>query len=303
MRVPSAVPPPLVALVAPVALAVLAVGGCADAGGPDLDGSTGTGSTRTLEYLPGRAADVHLPAVPPGSTVPVVLLAPGGGWLEAERAGLDPLARTLAGFGMVVANATYRTQADAVLFPAPVDDVRCAAAFAVAQARAAGLRPERLVLVGHSAGGHLTALAAMADGATSEPCPYPAQQPDGLVGLAGVYQTAPLDYALERLFGVPLAEDPELWAAGDPVQRVRDGHAPPNLDVLLLHGDADREVPIGQSRAFAAALADAGNEVRLDVLPGITHGTAYDAEVAGPPIMAWLEEQRAVAGAQGSKSG
>jgi acetyl esterase/lipase len=277
----------------PVLALALAVGGggCSATPGtaPTGDPSPGDGSS-TVEYLPGRAADVHLPSVAVGSAVPVVLLVPGGGWVTAQREGLDPLADALADAGMVVVNATYRASADGATFPQPVDDVRCAAGLAVAAAADAGLVAEQVVLVGHSAGGHLAALAATTDSEPAEPCPHPPAPPDGLVGLAGVYDTAALEFALVELFGTARADDPDRWAAGDPVQRVRAGEAPTGLRTLLLHGDADQDVPIEQSRAFEAALRQAGREVRLEVLPGVTHASVYEASVVAPSIVAWIEE-------------
>ncbi len=277
----------------PALLVALALGGCA--GTPDAPvtpAASGADGATTVEYLPGRAADVHLPSVEAGSAVPVVLLVPGGGWLTAERDGLTPLAEELAGAGMVAVNATYRAGADGAVFPAPVDDVRCAAAFAVAAAEDAGLVADRLVVLGHSAGGHLAALAALtptpAD-APAEPCGYPAAAPDALVGLAGVYDTAPAEFLMIDFFGVPRADDPARWAAGDPVELVRSGQVPDDLPVLLLHGDADDEVELAQSQTFEAALAQAGSDVRLDVLPGVTHATAYTAPVAAAPVIAWIE--------------
>ena len=111
----------------------------------------------------GASTPVARPGVflPPGQgPAPIVLLVPGGSWTSADPTGLVPLAKALARNGVVAVTSTYRVH-PAARFPAPVEDVLCAAAKAVADARAAGHGGGRLVLVGHSAGGPLVMLAAL----------------------------------------------------------------------------------------------------------------------------------------------
>lgn len=264
----------------------------------------------TREYLPGLAADVHVPDLGSDEPVPVVLLVPGGGWQTADRAGLSPLAAALAGAGMLAVNATYSAGVDGAVFPEPVHDISCAAGFAVAQAESEGLTPGPLVLLGHSAGGHLAALAALDSGADSDAdspgtattpgtgattggsgCPYPSAAVDGLIGLAGIYDTAPFEDALIGFFGTTRAEDPASWAAGDPITRVAAGQAPERLHVLLRHGDADDLVPVAESQAFATALQAAGIPVRLDVVQGVDHAGIYSVGVSAEPVIAWIRQQ------------
>ncbi|HEX6888760.1 MAG TPA: prolyl oligopeptidase family serine peptidase [Candidatus Nanopelagicales bacterium] len=247
--------------------------------------------TGTQAYLPGLEADVLLPDRARGAAVPVVLLVPGGSWQSADRTGLTPLAEALTEAGMVAVNTTYATTGDGAVFPEPAQDVACAARFAVAAAERSGFEPGPLVLVGHSAGGHLAALAATDDGDFAGTCPWPPARVEGLVGLAGVYDTAAFAGAMVELFGVSRSEDPTAWAAGDPIARVAGGRAAPGLRVLLLHGEADITVPLAQSRAFEAALTEADIPVQLSVLPAVSHATAYTAEVAAAPIIAWIQQQ------------
>jgi acetyl esterase/lipase len=280
--------------------AVVLAAGCSST--PDAIGAAGTSLTvrapdSTSEYLPGLEADVYLPAQQeqsPSSPVPIVLLVPGGGWLTADRTGLAPLAADLADAGFVAVNSTYRAGSAGAVFPEPVQDVACATGFAVQEARAAGLEPGPLVALGHSAGGHLAALAAVEGSAPAGPCPYPLPGVTGLIGLAGVYDTRAFDFALVDFFGGTPQEQPEAWRRGDPVRVVDAGGAPQDLQVLLLHGDSDQDVPLDQSRAFEASLNRAGISVALEVVPGATHQTIYSADVAGPAVIAWLSEVAAV---------
>lgn len=238
------------------------------------------------DYLPGRSARLHLPEATE-DPVPVVLLIPGGGWQTADPAGLVPLADALAGAGMVGVTITYLAGQDGAQFPQPVQDVACAAGFAVDRARAEGYTPGPLVVLGHSAGAHLAALAATADPAPADDCPYPPVTISGLVGLAGVYDTGAFEFALVDFFGSARADDPDRWAQGDPIARVAAGGGD-DLRVLLRHGDADDVVPVSQSQAFEAVLRSAGIPVRLDVLPGIGHGGVFSAEVSAQPVVDWV---------------
>jgi len=267
---------------------ILVVGaGCASSTPDAVPAAESWPRMSTSDYLPGVAADVHLPPADTDGPVPVVLLVPGGGWQSADRTGLSPLAARMADAGMLVVNATYRVGGADAQFPLPVQDVICAADFAAEQARVNELDPGPLVVVGHSAGGHLAALAALGGDELAGQCPYRSTTIDGLVGLAGVYDVTSFGW-LDEFFGVPQDQDPELWRRGDPLALVGSAAFPEDLQVLLLHGDADVTVPISQSEAFAEALAEAGVPVQFDVLPGITHDTVYTAEVAAEPLITWI---------------
>jgi acetyl esterase/lipase len=277
-------------------LALLAIAGCASTTAPDAaapppdSGSVEAAAGRsTHEYRAGVEAEVYLPEGAPPGPVPVVVTVPGGSWATADRTRLAPLAEALASEGILVVNASYRAMTDHVLYPVPVQDVACAVSFAAQQAVGSGYSPEPLVVVGHSAGAHLAALAALAPEEFAGDCPAPPVAPTGLVGLAGPYDLVAVERFAESLLGAPRSDAADLWTSADPVRRAG---ARPELDVLLVHGDADRTVPPALSRDFATVLRDGGHDVTLSLLPDVDHmGVVVAAGVTGPVITRWIDER------------
>ncbi|MGA2012489.1 MAG: alpha/beta fold hydrolase [Solirubrobacteraceae bacterium] len=144
---------------------------------------------------------------------------------------------------------------------------------------AAGGRP--VALVGHSAGGHLALWAA-------GECPVAE-----VVSLAGVCD---LQAAVAARLGAGavldfLGADPgadpgadraaDVFAAASPIARL-----PLGVPALLIHGDADHNVPIEQSRSYAAAAAAAGDRCRLLELPGADHFELVDPRGRAWPVIA-----------------
>jgi acetyl esterase/lipase len=219
-----------------------------------------------------------------GRTVPLVVLVPGGGWLSADPSDFTGLAGKLASKGSAVVTTTYRTQAEGATFPVPIEDVVCAVNESAARVAESGLQVGPVVVVGHSAGAQLAALAALVGDQYQANCPSPHVTVDGLVGLAGPYDLAAIADLAAPLFDSSPTEDPETWKAASPIKQVAER---PDLPVLLLHGTADGILPTSTSEGFAAALEAAGHVVTLKVLPGLDHFQVYDVDVAVKPINAF----------------
>lgn len=273
--------------IAGAALALL-LAGCGSSGeAPTTTPPAPSASPSTFDPAP--TTSIYLPdGVEPGATVPMVVLVPGGGWQSHDSTGFLLLAQGLADSGYLVATTEYRAGNESIGFPDTLQDVLCSAAHAVAEARTSAFVPGAVTLVGHSAGGHLAALAGVSGTSLARPCDDPIPEIAGVVGLAGVYDTVRFQPLMTDWFGVPRADDPELWESGDPTHYVTTGLAPQGLQVLLIHGDGDDVVPLAQSRAFAAALTEAGIPVTLDVLAGEDHMSVIAVGVVQEPIDAWL---------------
>ena len=244
----------------------------------------------TRDYLPGVAADTFLPATP-SPHAPVVVLVPGGSWHTADRTGLGPLADSLAAHGMLVVNATYRAADAGARFPVPVSDIVCAVDFAVDQARRRGVIPDRIFLLGHSAGAELGALVALEPQRFRHDCPYPPATPDGFIGLAGTYDIDQWQSLAYPMLGAAESQEPDLWREANAMTWVKSRTGPDPLSVLLAHGSDDSDVPTGSSRSFAAALTAAGHPVHLTIVPGATHQSIYSAKVISATIIDWIDDQ------------
>jgi acetyl esterase/lipase len=214
---------------------------------------------------------------------PAVIQVHGGGWIAGSRLEQGiPLLNHLAANGWIGFNVDYLLSPQATM-PEHVVDVKRAIAWVREHADELGVDPARIALTGGSAGGHLTALAALtaddrslqpgfeaADTSVAAAVPfygvYDFSDPDTL------YSPGIRDWLLPRvIFKRTLGEAPELYRAASPFHRVHAG-APP---FLVFHGDEDSLVPIQDARAFVDRLtATSERPARLVELPGAEH--AFD---------------------------
>jgi acetyl esterase/lipase len=236
--------------------------------------SEGSLRLRLDVYRPTRAGDGPLPAV---------VQVHGGGWISGSRLEQGiPLLNHLAANGWAGFNIDYRLSPRATL-PDHVVDVKRAIAWVRANAAELGVDPGRVAITGGSAGGHLTALAALtSDDATLQPG---FEEADTSVAAAvpfygvydmlddeAVYYEGLRSWLLEQVvIKRRRDEDPEAFRAVSPTHRIHPG-APP---FLIFHGDQDSLVPVDDARTFARRLAEVSSSQVLYVeLPGAEH--AFD---------------------------
>lgn len=233
-------------------------------------GLRGPDPSRTVPYGP-AAHQVYEVHEPPGEPHAWVVLVHGGFWrAEWDRVHLRPLAAALAEEGYAVALVEYvRPGLPGGGWPATGDDV--VAAVAAVGRDEAGACP--VVLVGHSAGGHLAVWALHRVG-EAEASTVPGLA--GAVSLAGcldlhlVHRLGLDGDAAAALMGSTPAADPTAWDAADPA---RLGRAP--YPVVVVHGDQDEQVPLEVARSWWEQAGDPGRD-RLVLLPGVTHFPLVD---------------------------
>ena len=206
--------------------------------------------------------DVYRPAAEAAGPRPAIVQVHGGAWVVGSRAEQGiPLLNHLAANGWVGVNIDYRMSPFAT-WPDHVVDVKRAIAWVREHAGELGVDPGFVAITGGSAGGHLTALAALTAGDRSLQPGF--EDADTTVQAAvpfyGVYDLLderrvhlPLlhSWILEPLvFKARRAEHPERFRDASPTHRVhRD--APP---FLVIHGTRDSLVPPADARGFVERL-------------------------------------------------
>ncbi|GBD85467.1 carboxylesterase NlhH [bacterium BMS3Abin02] len=246
--------------------------------------TTTTVTTTTVTTPPPGA--VHVPFTSTlsldiyGSGGPTVVLFHGGGWVTGSPADIAPLAEAIAQRSAVVFNAPYRLTFEGGGFPMTFEDAACAVRFAAAHTAEYGGDPDRLIVVGYSAGAQIAAVVALAGDTFDGDCLVEMNDtlPTRLVGLAGPYNTDALGPLLEPFFGTDPAVDPEPWRLGNPLTYLGRN---PDLVVRLIHGDQDQIVPLVFSQYFEQQLSDHGYDVTLTVVPGADHGDIADPAAYG----------------------
>ncbi|GGK42865.1 lipase [Pilimelia terevasa] len=226
----------------------------------------------TLAYGPhaDQVLDLRMPR--DGRGAPVVAVLHGGFWRpQYDRAHVGPLAHDLAGRGWPVAVLEYRrtgwadTAADVAAGLAALPSLA-----GPPLVRAGVPAPEGVLLLGHSAGGHLALWAAVEH-------PAAVRGALALAPVADLAEAHRLDLdggAVADLLGGGPAEVPDRYAAADPLRRPRPHR------VTLVHGAADRQVPVAQSRRYAAA-----HGVPLVELAGVAHFDLIDPRAAAWPAV------------------
>jgi acetyl esterase/lipase len=236
--------------------------------------------------------DLYLPEKPAAAPLPLVVWVHGGGWKSGSRH-TCPLI-WLAAEGFAVASLDVRLL-DAAGWPAQLEDPRAAVRWLRGNAAAHGLDPGRIAIAGASSGGHVAALVGTVTAPTGETTSSRVQAVIDFYGPADLLTMPPnlpgpgrtdADLARAngaRLLGGIVRDRPALARAASALYQVSSDDPP----FLILHGDADPQVPPDQSRRLHAALRAAGVDSTLIELPGAGHGgkefdtPAVRAQLAG----------------------
>ena len=251
---------------------------------------------RDVAYLPaGRAekADLYLPTKRDAAVrSPAVVIIHGGGWTGGKRDAAREfnIGTNLALHGYVGMSIDYLLATDtAPSWPQNIHDCKTAVRWLRANAERLQIDADHIGVIGGSAGGHLTSLLAVSgsDSGLDPTGPYgnfscAVQCAVPMYGAAEVHDSP---NAL-RMLGKSREAAPELYRLASPVTHI-DARDPP---FLILHGTADKLVPVKQSEALAAALKKAGVEHELVIIEEGTH--SFDLEpkerrpaTAGPRLL------------------
>jgi acetyl esterase/lipase len=213
-------------------------------------------------YLPGYRAQV-----------PVVLWVAGGGWTEVDKSACARLAAWLTQEGFAVAGIEYRVSSQAC-FPAQIRDCKDAVRWLRANGSRYGLSARRIGAWGGSAGGHLVELLGSTAGvAAFEEPGVEADRGSEVQAVCAFYGPSDLtdlpaaDALVQQLLGSDPRLDQERATWASPLFYANEDSAPH----LLVHGDADRSVPIAHSHRLLHRLQQCGVPASLFVRKGIGH--------------------------------
>ncbi|WP_237242895.1 alpha/beta hydrolase [Rothia nasimurium] len=288
---------------------------------------------------PSQTFDFYPPSAPTGEhhPVPLLIYVHGGAWRFGDKSsflladnGLHRIRERFAHAGYATASINYRLSHEA-LFPAQINDLKTAIRYFKTRAEDFGIDPNRIVLAGGSAGGHLVQLAA-ATGHLNEPyleglsasalaARTIAGEPDSSVRCAvSIYGVSDLrtifddrvawgfpydhpedDGAEWRLLGstypAPAGSPAEInWAKAHPIDYVQEAQRTgerTHAPVYYIHGTADTCVPPNQSVEAHRALSAAGIPTELTLIGGAEHSdpAIYASESTWEHIIRWVGQQ------------
>jgi len=249
--------------------------------------------------------DVYRPPEAKGPT-PVVIVIHGGGWVEGtkEERVLEMMPYLQMGFAAV--NVEYRL-GRVSLAPAAVEDCRCALHWVFANAKKYNFDPERVVLQGGSAGGHLVLTTGMLTPAAGfdRACRGPGEDWSTAVGtskdprVAAIVNWFGITDVVDELHGPNAKQYAVAWLGDQanadeiakrvsPINYVTSSTPP----IITIHGDHDSLVPYSQAVRLHKALDAAKVPNRLVTVAGADHGgyTREQNQMAWAAIRQFLQE-------------
>ncbi|MBI3664166.1 MAG: alpha/beta hydrolase [Acidobacteria bacterium] len=286
-----------------------ALGQLSDAATSAVHLSTDYRVVADVTYLTANNWDAKLDIYVPASVSapnPTLIYIHGGGWVlgSKETAVLQIL--PWLEMGWTVVNVEYRL-GKVSLAPAAVEDCRCALRWVIRNAKQYNFDVNKIVLTGHSAGGHLSLTTGMlpSSAGLDRQCPSSfgkppdpaADQPKvaAIINWFGITDVGDLfdgpsaqGYAIGWFGSLPHRE--EIAARVSPLTYVRPGLPP----ILTIHGDADPVVPYSHAVRLHQALEKHGVPNQLLTIPGGKHGsfTRTENEMAYRTIRDFLIQHK-----------
>jgi acetyl esterase/lipase len=253
----------------------IGIGVGSGSGGATARAEAGERDRKDVAYAKGEPTtrlDVHAPR--DGDKHPIVVWIHGGGWRRGDKANLQRKPAAFNAKGYVLASVNYRLHPIAD-FKGQAGDVAKAVRWLREHASEFGGDPDRIVLMGHSAGAHLAALVGV-DGRHLQAEGLKLADLSGVILLDGAGYDIPRQITqaplpqLRTLYTTIFTEDVATQREASPVSHVAKGKGIPPF--LILHVAQRRDSRL-QSEGLARALVEAGVEARVVPAEGKTHMT------------------------------
>lgn len=229
--------------------------------------------------------------------LPAVVFVTGGGFINANKDNGLQLRMYLAESGYVVSSIEYRV-APTARFPEPLEDVKASIRYLKANADKFGIDPDRVGIVGSSAGGYLTAMAGTTSGTKTFDKGENLGVDSSVKAAVDLYGLSDLtrigdDYDENvRKAHASAGATEALWVNGSPVFGGKDGGILANREaaekanpihyitknsapMLLMHGTADTVVSPSQTDLLFQALQKEGIPSKRYLVEGAAHGGIY----------------------------
>ena len=217
--------------------------------------------------------DIYLPAGHTAANTPAIVLIHGGAWVSGDKAEFSDAVTALQSHlgDYALFNINYRLLGfdGTNPWPTQLNDVEAAIDFIVSQAETYRFNPDKLVIVGASAGAHLGLLKAYSRNTGGRIKAVidlfgPVDMKDLYNNPADPVLPTVLDFFLN---GTPVSS-PAIYEAASPLYQVTPD-APPTL---IFHGQYDPLVPVKQSESLHNRLLAAGVPTDLIIYPDEGHG-------------------------------
>lgn len=245
-------------------------------------------------------------------TKPAIVYYPGGGFTSAHHEKFIEMRMALAKAGFVVAAVEYRTVPDR--FPALINDAKAAVRYLRAHARQFGIDPQRIGVIGDSAGGYVAQMMGTTNGEKQfdtgdfTEVSSDVQAAVTIYGISNlmnigegypeaiqeVHKSPAVTEALlihgpafADFAGESILSNPQKALEASPMGHVKQGMPP----FLIMHGSADKLVSPIQSEQLYRALTEKGNQVDYIEVEGAGHGDLYWFQPAIiDKVVRWFKE-------------
>lgn len=215
----------------------------------------------------GQLLDVYSRSDSPSKGV--IVFVHGGYWDTGTKNDYPFLADSFTELGYTTVTVGYRL-VPTVTFPGYVEDIALAVKWTVDNIAQYGGNPEKIFLMGHSAGAHIAGLVAF-DERYLQRQGLPSNTIDGFIGLAGPYDFLPV--APEDVRSIAALGPIETYADTQPINFV-DSNDPPAFIGYTLK---DRTVNPNNSIRFAQKIREVGGSLEEHVYDGVNHVTILGA--------------------------
>lgn len=243
---------------------------------------------------------------------PAIVYYPGGGFTSANHEKFIEMRMALAKAGFVVAAAEYRTVPDR--YPALINDAKAAVRYLRAHARQFGIDPQRIGVIGDSAGGYVAQMMGTTNGEKQFDTGDFTEVSSDVQAAATIYGISNLmnigegypeaiqevhkspavteallihGPAFADFAGESILSDPQKALEASPIGHIKQGMPP----FLIMHGSADKLVSPVQSEQFYRALTEKGNQADFIEVEGAGHGDLYWFQPAViDKVVRWFKE-------------